>query len=126
MAHWIIEDKGFGGQQFRCSECGYSYNDIYEDHAYDEPCPGCGAVINDDKNEYIENRPKAKLPNFSDIVLSTRSGVWAAYRKAEEEAARLRQVSGYSVEKLIELFAAGYTLQPPVYKSMSEVLRDIM
>ena len=26
---------------------------------------------------------------------------------------RLSQVSGFDMEKLIELFAAGYTLQPP-------------
>ena len=129
MAHWIIEDKGFGGQWFRCSECGYSYNDTYEDHAYDEPCPGCGAVINDDENEYISNKPKLKCSSFYGAFLSgtsSRSGIWSGYRKLEEEMSKLEQVSGYSLGKLIELFAAGYTLQPPEYKSMTEALKDMM
>ena len=36
-----------------------------------------------------------------------------AFRRLAEKEAILIQVSGFDVEKLIELFAAGYTLQPP-------------
>jgi hypothetical protein len=39
-------------------------------------------------------------------------------RKYEESVSKLIIVSGYDVEKLIELFAAGYTLQPPNYKDI--------
>ena len=35
------------------------------------------------------------------------------WREFEEQENRLIQVSGFDMEKLIELFAAGYTLQPP-------------
>lgn len=36
-----------------------------------------------------------------------------------EKEHRLIQVSSFDIDKLIELFAAGYTLQPPDYKSLS-------
>lgn len=47
-------------------------------------------------------------------------------RYYEERVSKLRQVSGYDTEKLIELFAAGYTLVPPEYKHLNETLADFM
>ena len=46
------------------------------------------------------------------------------YRKLAEKEARLIQVSGFDVDKLIELFAAGYTLQPP--KQSLTSLNDLL
>ena len=36
-----------------------------------------------------------------------------------EKETILIKVSGFDIDKLIELFAAGYSLQPPDYKSRS-------
>lgn len=47
-------------------------------------------------------------------------------RVYSEKEARLIAVSGFDVEKLIELFAAGYTLQPPKNRSMESVLGDLI
>jgi hypothetical protein len=41
-----------------------------------------------------------------------------------EKETNLIQVSGFDIDKLIELFAAGYTLQPPDYKSMERLLAE--
>lgn len=60
MAHWIIEDHGFGGQIYTCSECRESWNDIYSNVSMDETCPNCGALINEDETEYIENNKRSK------------------------------------------------------------------
>ena len=53
MAHWIIEDKGFGGVVYRCSNCRESWDDYYCKFPKDF-CAWCGEDINEDKNEYIE------------------------------------------------------------------------
>lgn len=47
------------------------------------------------------------------------------YRILAEKEARLIQVSGFDMEKLIALFAAGYTLKPPQELSLSS-LEDIL
>ena len=60
MAHWIIEDQGFGGQVYKCSECGDSWNDIYSDISRETECPNCGALIHEDETEYIENNNRLK------------------------------------------------------------------
>lgn len=60
MAHWIIEDHGFGGQTYICSECRESWNDIYSNVSMEETCPNCGALINEDETEYIENSKRSK------------------------------------------------------------------
>lgn len=41
--------------------------------------------------------------------------------KLDELATEIRIVSGYTLEKLLELFMAGYTLEAPEYKSLEEV-----
>lgn len=55
MAHWIIDDHGFGGTYYRCSECGTGYLDIFDDVCGEENCPHCGAPIDDDRNVYMRN-----------------------------------------------------------------------
>ena len=71
MAHWIIEDHGFGGQYYRCSECRESWCDIYKDVSMEETCPHCGAPINEDENEYLENKTKLRTnkKNNSDFKI---------------------------------------------------------
>ena len=53
MAHWIIEDKGFGGVIYRCSNCRTAWDDYYHKHRKDI-CNWCGEDINEDENEYID------------------------------------------------------------------------
>lgn len=55
MAHWIIDDYGFGGTYYRCSNCGSVYNDIFEGMCGKEKCPECGSLINENKNVYMKN-----------------------------------------------------------------------
>lgn len=52
MAHWIIEDQGFVGTYYTCSECGEYFWDIFELPDISE-CPKCHAKMDKD-NEYIE------------------------------------------------------------------------
>ncbi|MBR5796379.1 MAG: hypothetical protein IKY26_09565 [Erysipelotrichaceae bacterium] len=54
MAHWIIEDNGFGGQTYRCSNCREAWNDLYDDISREDVCPECGESIDEDNTEYIE------------------------------------------------------------------------
>lgn len=56
MAHWIIEDKGFGGVVYKCSNCGESWNDYYNKFSKDV-CENCGSSMNDE-NEYVEETKK--------------------------------------------------------------------
>ena len=117
MAHWIIEDHGFGGQYYRCSDCGESWCDIYDDVCGEEKCPNCGAPINEDETEYLDNKKQANefTRKLMGVWVSGTSRQLGAYEELEH---KLIQVSGYDMKKLIELFAAGYTLQPPDHKSM--------
>lgn len=55
MAHWIIDDHGFGGQYYKCSECGAGFWDIFDDVCGEEACPKCKSPINEDENVYTEN-----------------------------------------------------------------------
>lgn len=60
MAHWIIEDKGFGGVVYRCSNCRESWNDYYSKFPKDY-CRCCGEDIDEDANEYIEELKKTGI-----------------------------------------------------------------
>lgn len=57
MAHWIIEDKGFGGVIYRCSNCRESWDDYYCKFPKDF-CAWCGEPIDEDAEEYIEEVKK--------------------------------------------------------------------
>ena len=121
MAHWNTEDHGFGGQYYKCSECGEGWYDIStKDISMRIECPNCGAVINEDETEYVDDKPT----NFATQIWS-RSTVRASLQAYCEREMKLIQLTGYDLEKLIELFAAGYELRPPEYKTMNDVLRDI-
>ena len=108
MAHWIIEDHGFGGQYYRCSECRESWCDIFKDVSMEEKCPNCGASINEDETEHIEKKPAFSF-NPS-LIITNRVKALQAYNEIET---KLIQLTGYDLERLVELFAAGYTLEPP-------------
>ena len=108
MAHWIIEDHGFGGTTYTCSRCRDSWNDIYRDVSAEDNCPTCGYPMNDE-NEYVEQKKSVKFPKISFIPTSETETI----RKYEEQIVNLVKVSGYKIDELIERFAAGYTLQPP-------------
>ena len=105
MTHWIIEDQGFSGTWYMCGNCRYRWNDIYWKHSSLGPCPKCGAEIDVDKAVYIEDKPRVS-------IVSPR----LTYGELEN---KLIQLTGYDLEKLVELFAAGYTLNAPEYKYKS-------
>lgn len=56
MAHWIIRDHGFAGQDYKCSVCGEVFVDLYRD--IKDTCPSCGVAINEDENEYPDETPE--------------------------------------------------------------------
>ena len=55
VPHWIIEDKGFGGMYIECSVCGARWHDLFDKKIpySDDPCPVCGAIMDEDATEYI-------------------------------------------------------------------------
>lgn len=60
MAHWIIEDKGFGGVVYKCSNCGESWNEYYSKFPKDH-CVYCREDIDEDADEYIEDTYSSAL-----------------------------------------------------------------
>lgn len=66
MAHWIIEDKGFGGTDYQCSECGNIWNDLFYKGSLSmaERCPGCEASFNEDEIEYVEQTKNDEQPMY--------------------------------------------------------------
>lgn len=61
MAHWIIEDHGFGGQYYTCSNCKELWIDIFHDVGGEDCCPACGEPIDIDENEYIDELKKTGI-----------------------------------------------------------------
>lgn len=61
MAHWIIDDRGFGGTFYRCSECRESWWDILDHVDLDDHCPNCGSIMNEDDTVYMRNGKVAKI-----------------------------------------------------------------
>jgi hypothetical protein len=63
MAHWIIENQGFNGSLYQCSNCRSYWNDLYDDiHKLgidNFVCPKCGESLNEDETEYVD-KPKQK------------------------------------------------------------------
>ena len=124
MAHWIIEDHGFGGQTYRCSDCRDSWNDIYYNVSMEDFCPSCGAPIDEDKNEYVEKKKK-NPPSFINpaLVITDRVKTIQAY---DEMNTKLTYLTGYDMKKLIELFAAGWTLEPPKNGCNDKIMADLV
>lgn len=54
MAHWKIDDHGFGGMYYTCSDCGASFWDIL-DRFDTDTCPKCGMPMDEDGVEYFRN-----------------------------------------------------------------------
>lgn len=123
MAHWIVDDRGFGGVYYRCSDCRGSWCNIYSDVSDgDETCPNCGAAMNEDETEYVEEK---KRFNFSDIFSGYTREKSHLIQRYDEKNATLRQLTGHDINELIELFAAGYTLEPPKPSiSFEEMLKE--
>lgn len=77
-AHWIIEDKGFAGVVYKCSNCGESWNDYYCKFPKDF-CARCGKDIDEDANEHVEEIkyikktdntiPSVEIPKLIDWLL---------------------------------------------------------
>lgn len=117
MAHWIIEDHGFGGQFYRCSECRKSWCDIFQDVSMEDNCPNCGVAIDEDETEYR----RLVIPHIP--IVSTQKEC-SIVRLHDEMDGKLVQLSGYKIEQLVELFAAGWTLEPPKYTGMEEMTKE--
>lgn len=74
MAHWIIEDHGFGGQYYKCSECGHTFNDLYHD-VPDDICPECGVEINENENEYAGEKESECTHDFRLLTNKEAAGI---------------------------------------------------
>lgn len=120
MAHWIIDDRGFGGVWYKCSNCRESWNDIFDDVSMEETCPHCGEPIDDDETEYIEEKKKPAVPFNLATIINNRIADVHAHKNYEENEQKLIALTGFGIEKLIDLFAAGYTLQPPEYANFED------
>lgn len=61
MAHWIVDDRGFGGVYYTCSKCGSVWNDLFGNREKDN-CRFCGAVMDEeaDCGEYVEVKRKPR------------------------------------------------------------------
>lgn len=123
MAHWIIIDHGFGGQDYRCSNCRSSWNTIFEDPGQWDKCPNCGEKMDEDAAEKALNQIKKAMDKLQIPRLDIKPihMNFTHNTRLEEKVSKLIQVSGKSIEELIALFAAGWTLEPPtnVYNSSS-------
>ena len=111
MAHWIIDDKGFGGRIHTCSNCREVWNDLFHPIGTWEKCPSCHKEIDRYKDEYVEKKPIDKLANAMKKFNYIQN-----MQRMDESIHELEMVSGMSLEELIEKFAAGWTLKGPDYK----------
>lgn len=86
MAHWIVDDKGFGGVFYQCSNCGeYEYR-------FEEKCSNCGAEM-DEESVYLDeiNPPKKKVDDkhILNILLSKEMEISHKFHNTVEEILRL-------------------------------------
>ena len=55
MAHWIVDDRGFGGTYWICSACKDSFCDLFHDvSSITEECPTCGSHMDEEAVEYLK------------------------------------------------------------------------
>lgn len=80
MAHWIIEDRGFDGVIYKCSNCRKAWNEYYDNFSK-KFCAVCGEDMDKDANEYIEEPKKHQVDNI--IVFPQTIGNITFYSKAE-------------------------------------------
>lgn len=55
MAYWIVDDHGFGGMYYRCSECGACHWDILDDDFDREQCSNCNTAMDEEATVYMKN-----------------------------------------------------------------------
>ena len=81
-----------------------------------------------DVEEYIPPSFLKILTKHSDLFMKGLSNglkTSEEFQKLNEDAIKLEQLSGYSLDKLIEIFAAGWTLEPPKKRcTVSELLKE--
>lgn len=53
MAHWIIDDHGFAGIDYTCSECGNIFNNLYTDISSGDNCPYCHTHMDENETNLI-------------------------------------------------------------------------
>ncbi len=118
MAYWIIEDHGFGGSTYRCSECRDSWNDIYRDVSRESYCPSCKAEMNEEsicveKQEPIKVRVSVvKCKNCAryDELTSTCGRYKASdgiYMKPDDYCSRAVLKEDYELEKVSDYQVKG-------------------
>ena len=81
-----------------------------------------------DVEEYIPPNFLKILTKHNDLFMKGLSNglkTSEEFQKLNEDAIKLEQLSGYSLDKLIEIFAAGWTLEPPKKRcTVSELLKE--
>ena len=75
MAHWIIEDKGFGGQIYKCSNCHECWNDLFHDIYNWTYCPSCHEDLEEDKEEYFKYNDNNEYIQDAMIRASRKAGL---------------------------------------------------
>ena len=70
-------------------------------------------------SEYTEKKPTFSFNPA--LVITKRSETIRAY---DEMETTLINLTGCDMKKLIELFAAGYTLHPPKYASLDDLVKE--
>ena len=128
MAHWIIEDKGFGGQVYTCSYCRNSWNDLYHPTVGQwDICPWCHEKIDDEVDvAKLENALKKIADAASKIKIhkldikpfdvSAFEGLIEAAKDRDEKLHKLEQVSGMTLDDILAKFAAGWVMVPTMPK----------
>lgn len=70
LAHWLVEDQGFAGTTYTCSNCGESFNNLFHRVYEFDKCPKCEAPIIGE----IERRERVAAPIHmlsANIILAT-------------------------------------------------------
>ena len=53
--HWIVDEHGFGGTYYQCSNCGAMHWDILKDVDTSGPCPYCNAPLHEGETVYMKD-----------------------------------------------------------------------
>ena len=104
MAHWIIDDKGFAGTYYTCSDCGQTYWDIVDDVSINEHCPSCNALI--EENEQTSKEVICPICNYSIDSCQCRFGGSAhpdRYKNREVVLDHLYMLSEAQLRHIIKL-----------------------
>ena len=127
MAHWIIEDKGFGGQVYICSHCKNSWNDLYHPTVGQwDICPWCHEKIDEEVDvaklanalkNIADAASKIQIPtlDIKPFNVSAFQGHIDAAKERDEKIHKLEVVSGMTLDDILEKFAAGWVMVPTKY-----------